>query len=261
MTPNITSPIVVATDVRKSFGDTEVLRGVSLEVYPGEVVCIIGPSGSGKTTFLRCVNHLESHDAGRITVNGELVGHIEGPNGELRADSERNIAKKRRSIGFVFQRFNLWPHKTVLDNITEGPTRLLKVPVDEAREHAHTLLRQVGLLEKKDVYPGTLSGGQQQRVAIARALAMRPSVMLFDEPTSALDPETVGGVLTVMKALATDGMTMVVVTHEMEFARDVADRVVMMDDGAVVESGPPEQFFFAPEHERTKRFLSRLQNA
>ncbi|HEX5532594.1 MAG TPA: amino acid ABC transporter ATP-binding protein [Actinomycetales bacterium] len=251
-------PVVSARNVRKAFGQLEVLRDVSLDVHSGEVVCIIGPSGSGKTTFLRCLNALEAHDGGRIQVNGELLGQVVGQNGELVPDSQRNLARKRRSIGFVFQRFNLWPHKTVLENITEGPTKLLKLSHGEALDRATALLRQVGMLDKHAAYPNTLSGGQQQRVAIARALAMRPAVMLFDEPTSALDPETVGEVLSVMKELAAQGTTMVVVTHEMEFAREVADRVVMMDGGVVVEEGTPSQIFGSPQNERTKRFLSRL---
>ncbi len=258
MTAQIAVPVVSAQNVRKAFGQLEVLRDVSLDVHSGEVVCIIGPSGSGKTTFLRCLNALETHDGGRIQVNGELLGQVEGKNGDLVPDSQRNLARKRRSIGFVFQRFNLWPHKTVLENITEGPTKLLKMSQAEAVDRATVLLRQVGMLDKHGAYPNTLSGGQQQRVAIARALAMQPAVMLFDEPTSALDPETVGEVLSVMKQLAAQGTTMVVVTHEMEFAREVADRVVMMDGGVVVEEGTPAQVFGAPQHERTKRFLSRM---
>ncbi|MGN6753200.1 MAG: amino acid ABC transporter ATP-binding protein [Intrasporangium sp.] len=251
-------PVVSAQDVHKSFGDLEVLRGVCLDVHPGEVVCIIGPSGSGKTTFLRCLNALETHEGGRVLVSGELVGQVEDRNGRLVPAKGRDLARQRRSIGFVFQRFNLWPHKTVMENIVEGPTRLLGVPEQEAHERASKLLKQVGMLDKSAAYPNTLSGGQQQRVAIARALAMQPAVMLFDEPTSALDPETVGEVLAVMKELAAQGTTMVVVTHEMQFAREVADRVVMMDHGVVLEQGPPAQIFGAPQHERTKRFLSRM---
>jgi polar amino acid transport system ATP-binding protein len=251
-------PVVSAQDVRKSFGDLEVLRGVCLDVHPAEVVCIIGPSGSGKTTFLRCLNALETHDGGRVLVNGELVGQVEEPGGRLIAAKGRDLARQRQSIGFVFQRFNLWPHKTVMENIVEGPARLLRIPAQEAQERAAKLLKQVGMLDKCAAYPNTLSGGQQQRVAIARALAMQPAVMLFDEPTSALDPETVGEVLAVMKELAAQGTTMVVVTHEMDFAREVADRVVMMDHGVVLEQGPPEQIFGAAQHERTKRFLSRM---
>jgi len=258
MSTQTVGPVVSARGVRKAFGQLEVLRDVSLEVHSGEVVCIIGPSGSGKTTFLRCLNALENHDGGRIQVNGELLGQVERPNGDLVSDSHRNLARKRRTIGFVFQRFNLWPHKTVLENITEGPTKLLKMSQADAIDRATVLLRQVGMLDKHAAYPNTLSGGQQQRVAIARALAMQPTVMLFDEPTSALDPETVGEVLSVMKQLAAQGTTMVVVTHEMEFAREVADRVVMMDGGVVVEEGTPAQIFGAPQHERTKRFLSRM---
>jgi len=250
--------VIRATDVRKRFGRNEILRGVSLEVRRQEVVCLIGPSGSGKTTFLRCVNHLERIDGGRIEVNGHLIGYRQDADGRLREDAERNIARQRVEIGFVFQRFNLWPHLTALENIIEAPTRVRGVPRAEAIADAERLLLRVGLEEKRDAYPGRLSGGQQQRVAIARALAMHPALMLFDEPTSALDPETIGEVLDVMRELARDGMTMLCVTHEMGFAREVANRLVMMDEGVVIEQGTPQHFFDAPEHERTRQFLSKI---
>ncbi|TML40156.1 MAG: amino acid ABC transporter ATP-binding protein, partial [Actinobacteria bacterium] len=216
-----------AHEVRKRFGRLEVLKGVSLDVKRGEVVCVIGPSGSGKTTFIRCIHHLEKIDGGRIEVNGHLIGYRE-QNGKLIEDSERSIARQRAEIGMVFQRFNLFPHKTALENVIEAPVQVRGVPKRQAIQQAEELLRRVGLADKRDVYPGKLSGGQQQRVAIARALAMRPALMLFDEPTSALDPEVIGEVLDVMKELALEGMTMIVVTHEMGFAREAADRVVMM---------------------------------
>src|SRR5207248_1824423 len=224
--------VLRAEEVQKRFGRLEVLKGVTMDVPKGQTVCIIGPSGSGKTTFIRCINHLEKIDGGRITVNGQLIGYRER-NGKLAEDSERSIAKQRTQIGMVFQRFNLFPHKTALENVTEAPVRVLGVPEKQASEDAERLLSRVGLLEKCGTYPGKLSGGQQQRVAIARALAMRPALMLFDEPTSALDPEVTGEVLEVMEELAHDGMTMIVVTHEMGFARKAADRVVMMDEGRI----------------------------
>jgi polar amino acid transport system ATP-binding protein len=250
--------IIVARDVEKSYGRNQVLRRVDLDVHRGEVVCIMGPSGGGKTTFLRCINHLERIDGGRIEVNGGLVGYRVGEDAQLREDTDRAIARKRSEIGFVFQRFNLWPHLTVLENIIEAPTRVRGISRDEAVADAERLLGRVGLSDKRDTYPGKLSGGQQQRVAIARALAMNPALMLFDEPTSALDPETVCDVLDVMEELARDGMTMICVTHEMGFARQAADRVVMMDGGAIIEDGPPEHFFTAPAHERTKQFLAKI---
>jgi polar amino acid transport system ATP-binding protein len=250
--------ILCAKDVHKRFGSHEVLRGVSLEVRRGEVVCIIGPSGSGKTTFLRCLNHLERIDRGRIEVDGKLVGYRERPDGRLIEMPAKAIAEQRSEIGFVFQRFNLWPHMTVLENIVEAPIHVRGERRDVAVAAAERLLARVGLQDKRDAYPGKLSGGQQQRVAIARALAMRPKLMLFDEATSALDPETVGEVLAVMEELAADGMTMICVTHEMGFAREAADRMVMMDDGVIVEEGSPEHFFRNPTHDRTRQFLSKI---
>jgi polar amino acid transport system ATP-binding protein len=249
--------IMRATDVNKRFGKLHVLRDVSLEVRQRETVCIIGPSGSGKTTFIRCINHLEKIDSGRIEVNGHLIGYREA-NGKLREDSERSVARQRTQVGMVFQRFNLFPHKTALENVTEAPVHVLGVPKEQAAAEAEALLTRVGLGDKCDAYPGKLSGGQQQRVAIARALAMKPALMLFDEPTSALDPEVIGEVLAVMEELAHEGMTMIVVTHEMGFARQAADRVVMMDQGSIIEAGTPEHFFEAPEQERTKQFLSKI---
>jgi polar amino acid transport system ATP-binding protein len=252
-----TRTIMSAEGVSKRFGRLEVLKGVSLDVSAGEVVCIIGPSGSGKTTFIRCINHLEKIDAGRIEVNGHLIGYRER-NGNLVEDSEGNIARQRAEIGMVFQRFNLFPHKTALENVTEAPVHVRGTSKAAAIQDGKALLDRVGLTDKYDTYPGKLSGGQQQRVAIARALAMRPALMLFDEATSALDPEAIGEVLTVMEELAHDGMTMIVVTHEMGFAREAAHRVVMMDDGRFIEEGPPEHFFQAPREERTKQFLSKI---
>jgi polar amino acid transport system ATP-binding protein len=253
----VNDAIVKAEGVEKYFGRHRVLCGVSLEVARKEVVCIIGPSGSGKTTFLRCINHLERIDGGRIEVNGHLIGYRPGKNG-LVEDSEKNIALQRTEIGFVFQRFNLWPHKTALQNVIEAPMRVRKIREQEAVAQGEALLARVGLGDKRNAYPGKLSGGQQQRVAIARALAMKPALMLFDEPTSALDPEMIGEVLEVMKELAAEGMTMVVVSHEMGFAREAADRIVMMDDGVVVEEAPPAEFFSAPREERTRQFLSKI---
>ncbi len=248
--------MVRAQGIHKSFGHNQVLKGVSLEVSPGEVLCLIGPSGSGKSTFLRCINHLEKVDRGRIWVDGELVGYRQS--GRLLYElGERDICRQRAATGMVFQRFNLFPHMTALENIIEAPLRVRKEKRTEATEHARELLRRVGLEAKADAYPATLSGGQQQRVAIARALAMRPKLMLFDEPTSALDPELVGEVLAVMRDLARAGMTMIVVTHEMGFAREVADQVVFMADGNIVESGPPGRVLVAPQHERTRTFLAR----
>jgi polar amino acid transport system ATP-binding protein len=252
-----TANVVEVTDLHKWFGRNEVLKGVSMTVRQREVVVVCGPSGSGKTTFIRCVNHLEKIQQGRVMVNGHLIGYRE-ENGKLVSDKEANIARQRREIGMVFQRFNLFPHKTALGNIIEAPVQVRGIPEDEAIEMGRKLLSRVGLAHKEDAYPAQLSGGQQQRVAIARALAMRPAVMLFDEPTSALDPEMIGEVLEVMKELAREGMTMIVVSHEMGFAREVADRIVMMDDGLIIEEGTPEHFFTNPQQERTKSFLSKI---
>ncbi|MGK8504940.1 amino acid ABC transporter ATP-binding protein [Nocardia asiatica] len=249
--------MVVADRVCKNFGALQVLKGVSLEVGRGEVLCLIGPSGSGKSTFLRCINHLEQVNAGRLYVDGEIVGYRE-KNGKLYEMHPREAAKQRREIGMVFQHFNLFPHRTALENIIEAPTQVKKLRKADALAKARELLDRVGLADKANAYPAQLSGGQQQRVAIARALAMEPKLMLFDEPTSALDPELVGEVLTVMRELARSGMTMVVVTHEMGFAREVADQLVFMDGGVVVEAGPPRDLLADPRHERTKAFLSRL---
>ncbi len=249
--------MVRAEKVVKRFGSLTVLNGVDLTVNRGQVVVVIGPSGSGKTTLLRCINHLEKIDGGRIYIEGELVGYRER-NGKLVEDREANIARIRSQIGFVFQRFNLFPHKTALENVIEAPVHVLHQSREEVTARAMSLLAKVGLEEKADVYPHKLSGGQQQRVAIARALAMNPKLMLFDEATSALDPELVGEVLKVMKQLALEGMTMVVVTHEMGFARDVASDVVFMDKAVIVEEGTPEQIFDHPQHERTRNFLGMI---
>jgi polar amino acid transport system ATP-binding protein len=253
-------PMVRAEGVHKRYGHDEVLKGINLEVAPGEVLCLIGPSGSGKSTFLRCINHLERIDAGRIEVDGELVGYRER-GGRLHEMHEREVCRQRAAIGMVFQRFNLFPHLTVLENVIEAPIRVGREPRAAAVERARALLARVGLAEKAAAYPSRLSGGQQQRVAIARALAMRPKLMLFDEPTSALDPELVDEVLGVMRGLADDGMTMIVVTHEMAFARDAGDRVVFMDGGVVIEAGPPQDVLVRPQHERTKTFLARVTAA
>jgi polar amino acid transport system ATP-binding protein len=249
--------MVCTENVHKSFGHLEVLRGVDLAVRPGEVCCLLGPSGSGKSTFLRCINHLERINAGRIWVDGDLVGYRER-GGRLHELREREVAAQRRAIGMVFQRFNLFPHMTALENVTEAPIRVRREPKGEVRERAAALLARVGLGDKLAAFPGQLSGGQQQRVAIARALAMRPKLMLFDEPTSALDPELVGEVLDVMKDLARDGMTMIVVTHEIGFAREVGDSLVFMDGGVVVEAGNPREVIANPRHERTKAFLAKV---
>ncbi|MDQ1583684.1 MAG: hypothetical protein QOF36_1738 [Microbacteriaceae bacterium] len=250
-------PMVHADGVSKSFGSNAVLKGISLTVNPGEVLCIVGPSGSGKSTFLRCINHLERVDAGRLTVDGQLVGYREKGD-KLYELKPKEAAKQRREIGMVFQRFNLFPHMTALENVMEAPMRVRGISKAQATARAEELLNRVGLGDKGDHYPAHLSGGQQQRVAIARALAMEPKLMLFDEPTSALDPELVGEVLDVMKGLAKTGMTMIVVTHEMGFAREVADSLVFMDGGVVVESGDPREVLSNPQHERTKAFLSKV---
>jgi ABC-type polar amino acid transport system ATPase subunit len=250
-------PMVLAEQVSKSFGSHEVLKSISLEVKRGEVMCLVGPSGSGKSTFLRCINHLEVLSAGRLSVDGELIGYRE-TNGKLYEMAPKEAAKQRRDIGMVFQRFNLFPHMTALQNVMEAPLRVKGLPKAQAERTARDLLARVGLAERADYYPAHLSGGQQQRVAIARALAMEPKLMLFDEPTSALDPELVGEVLDVMKGLAKEGMTMIVVTHEMGFAREVGDSLVFMDGGVVVESGDPELVLSNPQHRRTQAFLSKV---
>jgi polar amino acid transport system ATP-binding protein len=251
------TPMVQAERVSKSYGSNEVLKSISLTVMPGEVLCLVGPSGSGKSTFLRCINHLERVNAGRLSVDGKLVGYRESGD-KLYELHPKEAARQRRDIGMVFQRFNLFPHMTALENVMEAPVRVKGVGRAEAKKRARELLERVGLGERADYYPAHLSGGQQQRVAIARALAMDPKLMLFDEPTSALDPELVGEVLDVMKELAKTGMTMIVVTHEMGFAREVADEVVFMDGGVVVEAGRPADVLTNPQHERTKAFLSKV---
>jgi polar amino acid transport system ATP-binding protein len=249
--------MVRAENVHKSFGQLAVLRGIDFAVRPGEVSVVIGPSGSGKSTFLRCVNHLEKINAGRIWVDGELIGYRQRGD-KLYELRDREIARQRRAIGMVFQRFNLFPHMTAVDNVAEAPCRVLRESRAQARARATELLTRVGLADKVGSYPGKLSGGQQQRVAIARALAMRPKLMLFDEPTSALDPELVGEVLDVMKDLAAEGMTMIVVTHEIGFAREVGDSLIFMDDGVVVERGAPRQVLADPQHARTRAFLAKV---
>lgn len=251
------TPMISARGVHKSFGQLQVLKGIDLEVAPGEVTCLLGPSGSGKSTFLRCVNHLEKITAGRLYVDGELIGYRER-DGVLYELSEKEASRQRANIGMVFQSFNLFSHRTVLDNIIEAPVQVKKQGIGKAKKRALELLDQVGLAHKADAYPVQLSGGQQQRVAIARAVAMDPKLMLFDEPTSALDPELVGEVLRVMKDLAAGGMTMLVVTHEMGFAREVADNIVFMDGGRIIETGPPAQVFNNPQHQRTRDFLASL---
>nr|WP_280116275.1 amino acid ABC transporter ATP-binding protein [Leucobacter coleopterorum] len=250
-------PMVKAEGVSKSFGSNLVLKSISLEVQRGEVLCLVGPSGSGKSTFLRCINHLETVNAGRLTVDGEIVGYRQKDD-KLYEMHPREAAKQRRDIGMVFQRFNLFPHMTALENVMLAPRLLKKGEKAILKSRAMELLARVGLAERWDYYPAHLSGGQQQRVAIARALAMEPKLMLFDEPTSALDPELVGEVLDVMKGLAESGMTMIVVTHEMGFAREVADKLVFMDGGVVVEAGDPAEVLSNPQRERTKAFLSKV---
>jgi ABC-type polar amino acid transport system ATPase subunit len=250
-------PMVKAEEVWKSFGKLDVLRGVDLVVKPRETFVLLGPSGGGKSTLLRCINHLEKIDAGRLYVDGELMGYKEKGD-VLHEMHPRDVSKQRSKIGMVFQRFNLFPHLTAIQNVMEAPVRVKKVNKKQAEGEAEKLLCEVGLAEKLDVYPGQLSGGQQQRVAIARALAMKPKLMLFDEPTSALDPELVGEVLEVMKRLAHEGMTMVVVTHEIGFAKEAADGVALMDGGVIVEMGPPEEVLVDPKEERTKLFLSKV---
>jgi polar amino acid transport system ATP-binding protein len=253
----MTEPMVRAEAVHKRFGALEVLKGITLDVDPGEVMCLLGPSGSGKSTFLRCINHLEKINAGRLSVDGELVGYRERGD-RLHELRESEICGKRAEIGMVFQRFNLFPHMTALQNVTEAPVAVKGVSKSEAAEKANELLSSVGLSDKVKAYPSQLSGGQQQRVAIARALAMDPKLMLFDEPTSALDPELVGEVLDAMRLLAERGMTMIVVTHEIGFAREVGDTLVFMDEGIVVEAGDPAEVISNPRHQRTKDFLSKV---
>ena len=249
-------PVVEAKDVHKAFGDLHVLKGINLEVEPGTVTVILGPSGSGKSTFLRLINQLETLTGGEIDVNGEMIGYKRLPDGTLQRLNEKEIAQQRSKLGMVFQKFNLFPHMTVLENVMEAPVHVKHMPKAEARELAIAELKRVGLGDRMDYYPGQLSGGQQQRVAIARALAMKPEIMLFDEPTSALDPELVGEVLNVMRSLADEGMTMIVVTHEIGFAREVADQIVFMDGGVVVEQGGPGII----DHPREVRFRDFLQH-
>jgi polar amino acid transport system ATP-binding protein len=251
------APMVKAEGVHKRFGRLEVLRGISLEVARGEVMCIIGPSGSGKSTFLRAINHLEKINSGRLWVDGELVGYVQRGD-KLHELRDREVSTRRAEIGMVFQRFNLFPHKTALENVIEAPRLVRGASKSQAAEEARALLERVGLADKLASYPAQLSGGQQQRVAIARALAMKPKLMLFDEPTSALDPELVGDVLDVMRNLARDGMTMIVVTHEMGFAREVGDQLVFMDEGVIVEAGDPRAVLANPQHQRTQAFLSKV---
>ena len=254
--PPSPSVVVQADKVNKYFGSLHVLKDVCFQVRKNETVVVIGPSGSGKSTLLRCINHLEKINSGRIYVNGHLIGYLDR-NGKLIEDNERNIARQRAEIGMVFQRFNLFPHLTALENIIEAPIQVRKTPREQATAEAEHLLERVGLADKRDKYPNQLSGGQQQRVAIARALAMKPNLMLFDEPTSALDPEMIGEVLDVMNELAHE-MTMVVVSHEMGFARACANRIVFMDSGAIIEDTTPEDLFTHPREERTKQFLSKI---
>jgi len=256
---NAGMPLVHAVNVMKAFDGNQVLKGIDLDVRKGQVICLLGPSGSGKTTFLRCINQLETIDGGRIWVDGELMGYEERA-GTLHQLTNKAIAAQRREIGMVFQKFNLFPHKTALENIMEAPIQVKGEDRARTRERALALLERVGLQDKPSAYPAQLSGGQQQRVAIARALAMQPKLMLFDEPTSALDPELVGEVLAVMRELANEGMTMIVVTHEMSFAREVADEVVFMDGGVVVEQGDPKSVINNPQHDRTRSFLRRMQS-
>ncbi|WP_176086870.1 amino acid ABC transporter ATP-binding protein [Martelella sp. HB161492] len=250
--------IVECSNVVAGFGSNAIVKDVSLDVKRGEVVAIIGPSGSGKTTFLRCINHLHPISSGFILVDDAFVGYEARPDGTMRVLPEKKIAASRRSIGFVFQRFNLFPHRTALGNVTEAPVRVLGMHRDEAEARGRELLARVGLADKIDSYPGSLSGGQMQRVAIARALAMNPKIFLFDEPTSALDPEMVGEVVSVIRDLASQGMTMIAVSHEMRFVREISDRVVVFDQGRIVETAPPEKLFTDPENSRTRDFLSKI---
>ncbi|WP_319547887.1 amino acid ABC transporter ATP-binding protein [Desulfogranum marinum] len=248
-------PIISIQDLQKSYGDTEVLKGIDLDIYPSEVVCFIGPSGSGKSTLLRCINFLEVYQGGKVLIGGEQIGYEAVHGGKQRLAPESNTRRMREYLGMVFQQFNLWPHMTVLDNVTEALRSVKLMSKNNAARKGRKMLDKVGLLEKAEAYPSSLSGGQQQRVAIARALAMEPEIMLFDEPTSALDPELVGSVLEVMKELAAEGMTMVVVTHEMGFAAEVADRVAFLDGGKIVELGPPKMIFNNPKNPRLQTFL------
>jgi polar amino acid transport system ATP-binding protein len=257
MPSDTVTPMVKAEAVHKRFGRLEVLKGINLEVRRGQVMCLLGPSGSGKSTFLRCINHLEKINAGRLAVDGELVGYREQGD-KLHELRENEIARKRAEIGMVFQHFNLFPHMTAIENVTLAPVRVLGISRAEARDRGLELLERVGLSDKVDVYPVALSGGQQQRVAIARALAMQPKLMLFDEPTSALDPELVGDVLDAIRLLVQEGMTMIIVTHEIGFAREVGDAAVFMDQGQVVETGAPTDVLTNPKHERTKAFLWKV---
>jgi polar amino acid transport system ATP-binding protein len=257
VSPSPATPMVLAQAVEKRFGRLEVLKGIDLEVAPRDVFCLVGPSGSGKSTFLRCINHLEKIDGGRLSVDGELVGYRQKGD-KLYELRDREVCRKRQEIGMVFQSFNLFPHMTALANVMEAPCRVKSETKATVRARAEKLLDRVGLKDKAGSYPTQLSGGQQQRVAIARALAMEPKLMLFDEPTSALDPELVGEVLDVMRGLAAEGMTMIVVTHEMGFAREVGDAIVFMDDGVVIEAGNPRDLLTDPQHERTKAFLSKV---
>jgi polar amino acid transport system ATP-binding protein len=250
--------MVRAVNVSKSFGDHRVLAGITMEISRGEIVCIIGPSGSGKTTFLRCINHLEQVSSGRILVDGELIGYRDNGDGRMRELKQKDAARQRAEMAIVFQQFNLFPHRTVIENLVEAPILVKKENQGEVYALARRNLARVGLAEKESAYPDQLSGGQQQRVAIARALTMRPKLMLFDEPTSALDPELVGEVLDAIRSLAEDGMTMVIVTHEIGFAREVADRLVFMDGGGIVEEGIPRELIAHPQQDRTKAFLSKV---
>ncbi len=259
--PSVSKHAVIRIEnLHKWFGPLHVLRGINLEVAPGEKICVVGPSGSGKSTLLRCINFLEEPREGMVFLDGQPMGFVEEPGDVRRRDSEANINRMRARVGMVFQNFNLWMHMTVLRNLIEAPIYVRGIRHEEARARAEALLSRVGLLDKKHAYPSQLSGGQQQRVAIARALAMEPEIMLFDEPTSALDPELVGEVLEVMRGLAREGMTMVVVTHEMGFAADVADRIIFMDQGVIIEESPPETFFKRPKSERAAQFLAKISS-
>ena len=253
-------PALIAEDIHKSFGSLEVLKGISVTAYEGDVIAMLGSSGSGKSTFLRCVNLLETPDSGRITVSGETIGMKTGKHGGLQAENPRQVEQIRARLAMVFQSFNLWSHMNVLQNVTEAPIHVLKLPKAEATDRAKALLDKVGVGDKLDYYPSHLSGGQQQRVAIARALAMEPTVMLFDEPTSALDPELVGEVLRVMRSLADEGRTMIVVTHEMGFARDVSNEVIFLHQGRIEEQGPPAEIFSNARSERFRQFLDKTRD-